>query len=124
MKIFIDTTGSINRLNRFPQAMQHQCYLLDADNKALSIGNPVINLQIWELYKKIISDEKKAEPQMLTSIEADRTVHDYGKIRKGSTSFGDFVITNTGTNPLVISRISVTCGCTNVIYNRTLYFYY
>ena len=118
--VFTDTTGSINLLNLFPQAMQHQCYLLDADNKVLSIGNPVINLQIWELYKKIISDEKKVEPKMLTSLEIDRTVHDYGIIRKGSSSFGDFIITNSGTKPLVISRISVTCGCTNVIYNRTL----
>ena len=57
--VFMDTTGSINRLNRFPQVMQHQCYLLDKDNKVLAIGNPAINIQIWELYKKIISKEKK-----------------------------------------------------------------
>ena len=30
----------------------------------------------------------------------------------------DKIITNTGTNPLVISRISVTCGCTNVKWDK------
>ena len=53
--VHMDTLGLINRLNQFSQAMQHQCYLLDKDNKVLAIGNPAINLQIWELYKKIIS---------------------------------------------------------------------
>ena len=52
--VFMDTIGYINRLNRFPQEMQHQCYLLDNNNKVIAIGNPAINLQIWELYKRAI----------------------------------------------------------------------
>ena len=116
--VFMDTIGSINRLNRFPQAMQHQCYLLDEDNKVLALGNPATNIQIWELYKQIISDEKETEPRILTAIEVDKTIHDYGNIRKGSTNSTDFTIHNTGTNPLVIYRISVACGCTNVIWDK------
>ena len=57
--VIMDTIGLINRLNRFPQVMQHQCYLLDKDNKVLGIGNPAKNIQIWELYKKLLSSEKK-----------------------------------------------------------------
>jgi hypothetical protein len=59
--VFMDTIGSINRLNRFPQMMQHQCYLLGKDNKVLAVGNPASNIQVWELYKKIIANEKKTE---------------------------------------------------------------
>ena len=116
--VFMDTNGLINRLNRFPQAMQYQCFLLDKDNKVLAIGNPALNIHIWELYKQIISDEKETEPRILTAIEVDKTVHDYGKIRKGSTNSADFTVYNTGTNPLVISRISVACGCTNVVWDK------
>ena len=61
--VFMDTIGLINRLNRFPQVMQHQCFLLDKDNKVLAIGNPALSIQVWELYKKIISNEKKNEPR-------------------------------------------------------------
>ena len=116
--VFMDTEGSINRLNRFPQAMQYQCYLLDGDNKVISLGNPALNPQIWELYKSLISNEKKDEPKIFTSVEVDKMFHDYGSIRKGSTNSADFTISNTGSNPLVILRISTSCGCTDVTWDR------
>ena len=49
--VFMDLNGTINRLNRFPQVMQHQCFLLDKNNRVLMIGNPAMNYRIWELYK-------------------------------------------------------------------------
>ena len=116
--VFMDTEGSINHLNRFPQEMQYQCYLLDGENKVMALGNPALNPQIWELYKSLISGEKKTEPKILTTVEADKTIHDYGTVRKGSTNFGDFTLTNTGNSPLVISRVSTSCGCTKVIWNK------
>ncbi|MCD7932628.1 MAG: DUF1573 domain-containing protein [Tannerellaceae bacterium] len=46
-------------------------------------------------------------------IEADKTTHDFGIIKE---SDGDathsFVIKNTGTAPLVITRVIASCGCT------------
>ena len=56
--VFMDTKGEINSLNRFPQAVQYQCFLLDENNKVLMIGNPVFNSQIWSLYKKHIEKIK------------------------------------------------------------------
>ena len=55
--VFMDTKGVINNLNRFPQVMQYQCFLLDSNNKVLMIGNPVSNMKIWELYKEQIEKE-------------------------------------------------------------------
>jgi len=52
--VFIDKNNAINRLNHFSQEMKYQCFLLDKDNKVLVIGNPVLNPQIWELYKERI----------------------------------------------------------------------
>jgi hypothetical protein len=52
--VYIDNNDSINKLNRFPDNPMFQCFLLDKDNKVTAIGNPVHNLKIWELYKKII----------------------------------------------------------------------
>ena len=55
--LFMDTGGEINALNHFPQAQQYQCFLLDSNNKALMIGNPVLNQKIWELYEERISNK-------------------------------------------------------------------
>ena len=116
--ILIDTKGAINRLNRFPKNELYQCFLLDGDNKVLSVGNPTINLKIWELYKSYIEGKHVTEPKIITTINAEKTTHDYGAIRKGSSNYADFEITNTGNNPLVISRISVACGCTRATWDK------
>ena len=116
--VFIDLNDEINHLNRFPQAMQYQCFLLDIDNKVLAIGNPVMNLKIWELYKSYIANGKKIETNMITSITLDKAAHDFGTLRKGDTGSADFTIANTGNELLVIFRVSVECGCTRAIWNK------
>ncbi len=45
-------------------------------------------------------------------ISVDKEVHDYGTIEKGGDPFCYFEVTNTGTEPLVISNAKGSCGCT------------
>lgn len=45
-------------------------------------------------------------------LSVDKEVHDYGKIKKGADGSCYFTITNTGTEPLVISNAKGSCGCT------------
>ena len=49
---YIDVDSELNRLNSLPANDKFQTFLLDEDNKVVSIGNPANNPQIWELYKK------------------------------------------------------------------------
>jgi hypothetical protein len=42
----------------------------------------------------------------------EKTVHDYGTIKKGSDGSYDFVFTNTGKEPLILSKPRSNCGCT------------
>jgi hypothetical protein len=52
--VFIDMDNTINKLNNFPAHYLYQCFLLDRNNQILRIGNPVMNLKVWELYKQVI----------------------------------------------------------------------
>lgn len=54
--VFIDSKNEINQLNNFPSKSEHQCFLLDKDNKVLIVGNPSLNPGIWTLYKKVITE--------------------------------------------------------------------
>jgi hypothetical protein len=62
---FIDENNKINRLNHFPEKMEYQCFLLDRNNKVLMIGNPSLNLKIWELYKQTILEQTQMSVQMV-----------------------------------------------------------
>ena len=45
-------------------------------------------------------------------ITLDKDVHDYGTIQQGANGTCEFTVTNSGTEPLIISRCKGSCGCT------------
>ena len=57
--VYIDEEDEINRINDFPNEMEYQCFLLDSDNKVVSIGNPVANPKVWEVYKQVFASISK-----------------------------------------------------------------
>ena len=83
--VLIDINDEINHMNHFPQAIQYQCFLLDIDNKVLAIGNPVLNMKIWNLYKSHISKEKKNEMIISTSAVDKDVYNNVNKSQKNLT---------------------------------------
>ncbi len=65
-----------------------------------------IVLFIGGISLNLTAQEKKAE----ISFETD--VIDYGDIDHGGNGTREFKFTNTGTAPLVITKVYSTCGCT------------
>lgn len=53
-----------------------------------------------------------ASNQPLTTIALSESNFDFGKIKKGDKVEHIYEVTNTGTNPLVISEVKPGCGCT------------
>lgn len=48
----------------------------------------------------------------VAKIEFKNTTIDYGTIEKGANGLRTFEFTNTGDAPLIISKVSSSCGCT------------
>jgi hypothetical protein len=46
------------------------------------------------------------------AITLDKEVHDYGTIPFGGNGLCEFKVTNTGTEPLILSKCKGSCGCT------------
>lgn len=42
----------------------------------------------------------------------NETTHDFGTITQGTPQSAEFVVTNSGEEPLIISNVKSTCGCT------------
>lgn len=57
------------------------------------------------------SSRKKSGPAM----EIEPEEHDFGGVRQDQELVHDFKVTNEGTEPLEILRISTSCGCTAAI---------
>ncbi|MDR1339789.1 MAG: DUF1573 domain-containing protein [Prevotellaceae bacterium] len=109
--VYIDNNDELNRLNKFPDNIMYQCFLLDSDNKVIAVGNPVHNVKIMELYQQIITSEVSDKP-LVTTVEQERAEMELKDLQTGKTSEAIFVLKNTGTNPLVIQQVESSCGCT------------
>jgi hypothetical protein len=55
-----------------------------------------------------------AGSQVLTGpmIAVDKEVHDFGNLPYGSNATCEFKVTNTGTEPLILTKCKGSCGCT------------
>lgn len=55
---------------------------------------------------------KEAQSKPLTNVAISEDTFDFGTIKKGEVKSHTYEITNTGTNPLIISEVKPGCGCT------------
>ena len=54
----------------------------------------------------------------ITNVTLAQSHYDFGDVKKGESVQHDYEITNTGTNPLIISRVQPGCGCTAPEYTK------
>ncbi|MFA0963055.1 DUF1573 domain-containing protein [Roseivirga sp. BDSF3-8] len=48
----------------------------------------------------------------------EESTHDFGKIQEGSIATHEFRFVNTGDQPLIISNVRASCGCTTPFYTK------
>lgn len=61
---------------------------------------------------------KEAQNKPLTTIAFSETDYNFGDIKKGEKVEHVYEVTNTGTNPLIISNVKPGCGCTVPDYTK------
>lgn len=120
--LFIDTKHSFDSLNGFPTDIQYQTFLLDRNNKVLSIGNPIYNPGVRELYMDIIQGKvirrEKNLNQTKTKVSVSTTDISLGSFNWEQEQTTSFVFKNTGNAPLVIQNVITSCGCLTVDYPK------
>lgn len=117
LPVYIDRENEIDKLNGFPANQTYQCFLLDSNNKVLLVGNPSHQPRLWDLYKEMISG-KKAGKVPITDIRIDRPAVEIADLKVGKKVQALFRIENAGDNPLVITHIDASCGCTRPSWDR------
>ncbi len=75
---------------------------------ALALMLTVTAVSAQEVSQKKEMDEKMNGP----SITFKTVLHEYGDIYKGGDGTFNFVFTNTGNEPLILSKPRSSCGCT------------
>lgn len=79
-----------------------------------------ISLVFFSLSATTVAQEKKGETTQKEQqvnkkapvITFEKTVHNYGTIKKGANGQCEFTFKNTGKEPLVLTNAKASCGCT------------
>jgi len=68
----------------------------------------ILSLALTALFTNGIIAQAATGP----AIAVDKDVHDYGDVPYGGDGTCEFKVTNTGTEPLIMSKCKGSCGCT------------
>lgn len=118
--IVLDMDNEFNVLNHFPADFNFQTMLLDKDNKVVAIGNPVQSPKILDLFQSVILglDEDSKLPVTLTTASIDQSAINFGQMSLGEKQESIVRLINTGSKPLVVQDVVVSCSCTKVNYSK------
>lgn len=61
---------------------------------------------------------ESGNPGSMAKFKWEETTHNFGKIEQRKPVSVEFVFTNTGSTPLVISNVKGSCGCTVTKYTK------
>lgn len=115
LPVCIDTEDKFYKLNRFPDNMMFQTFLVDADNRVRVIGNPIHNLSVKELYlNEIAGVRSNAWP--VTVIQPDSTEYHYGEVNENETVDKRITLYNAGKEVFRIKGVTTSCNCMTVNY--------
>ncbi len=79
-------------------------------NNSLKITKPILFIiTLLLLSFNVNAQTKKVKAPI---IKFEKTVHDYGTINKNANGDCDFKFKNTGNEPLILSDVIPSCGCT------------
>ena len=71
---------------------------------------------VWSIFSffslQAQTEEKAKNLSTTAEITFEKLSHDYGTVTMDASGLTDFKFKNTGTEPLILSNVITTCGCT------------
>lgn len=106
--VVFDPGNVFDQSNSLPPRPEHHCFLLDAENRVVAIGNPVLNPKIKELYKQYIMAD--IEPGY-DNVVNTRPAKPLGIVHSGETATRSFYINVCDSVEYTVQAVVPSCDC-------------
>lgn len=106
--VALDPDNVFDSINALPPSADHHCFLLDADNRVIAIGNPAYNPKIKDLFiRYIIGDQEVARADLVKR----RLSRNLGVLRPGDKATKVFYVTGHDSTGCTLQDIVPSCDC-------------
>jgi len=112
-KIMIKTYFTIGVLLIVSACVENSLEIKTQDGEvtsSISAGNKT-DKELKESLAQVLKDGRD-ELSSVTTISFDKLNHDFGDVVAEKENRAEFIVKNTGDTPLIISKVSASCGCT------------
>ena len=118
--VCIDENDAFNKLNKFPDKIDFQTFLLNEENRVVAMGNPIHSYKVRDLYMNIIQGKQVAsgDARIKTNVNINNANLPLGTFGWQQEQKVEFILENTGNQPLVIDDVVTSCGCVKVSYSK------
>lgn len=82
------------------------------DETKIEVADDPETIRANEQAVRELKEQQQLESESTTSMKIDKELHDFGKVKEGSENTCTFLVTNTGTKPLILADVKASCGCT------------
>ena len=106
--VAFDTGNVFDQTNSLPPRSEHHCFLLDAENKVVAIGNPVLNPKIRELYKQYITADIEPGYDNVVNCSPAKPL---GIVHSGETVTKSFYINAGDSAEYTVQAVVPSCDC-------------
>jgi len=112
-----DTTNDIVKivLKKYntPKYTIHLIHINKLTIKTNKMKKAIFTFGLMLMATLAINIQAQGQPNLGgAELKFEKEVHDYGKIEQHGNGECEFVFTNTGNEPLIISKAKGSCGCT------------
>lgn len=111
--IIVDTVGRWSKINNLPEEQFFHSLLVDKTGKILSLGNPIENEAIRQLYLRIITGNTSQQATE-SPLEIKRNKIDFGTIPSNATRNLEFIVRNKSNEKIEVDRWMTPCDCVDV----------
>lgn len=116
LPVCMDINGDFNRINKVPNDIRLQTFLIDESDNVSLLGNPIHNVAVRDLYIKELTDIEISEMPN-TKIVTDSLQYDFGVVKINEVSRKTIVLTNLGNCEFCIKDIVTSCDCIKAEYD-------
>lgn len=115
--IYVDSDDVLNSVNDFPKEPMYQSFLLDKNNRVISVGNPAYQSGIYSLYLSLLSG-KKVISNTNNIVDINNNIINLGEVQVGGSLDREVLFSNIGDDTVFINKVVTSCDCMKLIFTE------